>query len=181
MEIDYYPAGRDCLLIFTGLGGDTKGYENKYVKIAEEITQSSGYSVVVAGVPRDCWERPQQVFKEAVDYVLSKGNPKTIYVMGSSAGASLAIWYSHLYPQIKKVLAVNPVLNLNYHRTKEGIAEFVGEKMYVVEGELDPCAVWINLLSQKDNLHTEVLNGIDHVFKGKIEEFISLPSRFLFN
>lgn len=177
----YYPAGEDCLLIFTGLGGDTKGYENKYVKIAETITQKYGFSVFVAGVPQDCWSRPHEVFDEAVNYVLSKGESEKIYVMGSSAGASLAVWYSHLYPQIKKVLAVNPVLNLNYHRTKEGIEKFTGEIMFVKVGELDPCAIWVNLLPHKDNLRVDVLKGIDHVFKGKLDEFITLPEKTLFN
>ncbi|MDE6557688.1 MAG: hypothetical protein K2K39_01130, partial [Clostridia bacterium] len=121
MQIDFYSSGNNCVLIFTGLGGDTKGYENKYVKIAETITQKYGFSVFVAQVPKDLWSHPQEVFEEAVGRVISEYAPETIYVMGSSAGASIAIWYSHLYPQIKKVLAVNPVLNLNYHRTKEGI------------------------------------------------------------
>lgn len=181
MQIDYYCAGKDCFLIFTGLGGDTKGYENKYVKIAEEITQKYGFTVFVAAVPKDLWSHPQEVFAEAVENVLSKCAPEKIYVMGSSAGASLAIWYSHLYPKIEKVLAVNPVLNLNYHRTKEGIQKFTGEKMFVEVGELDPCAMWVGALPEKDNVHTEVLKGVDHVFKGRTEEFIALPPKTLFN
>ena len=39
MKIDFYPAGGDCLLIFTGLGGNTKGGENKYVKIADKTVR----------------------------------------------------------------------------------------------------------------------------------------------
>ena len=180
MQIDIYPAGKDCVLILTGLGGDTKGYEDKYVKIAEAITQKYGFTVFVAGVPKDCWSRPQEVFKEAVEHVLAKRAPEKIYIMGSSAGASLAIWYSHLYPQIEKVLAVNPVLNLNYHRTKEGIQKFAGEKMFVEVGELDPCAMWVSALPKKENVCGEVLEGIDHVFKGRTEEFIALPDKTLF-
>lgn len=181
MQIDFYSAGKNCFLIFTGLGGDTKGYENEYVKIAEAVTQKYGFSVFVAGVPKDCWSHPQEVFKEAVVHVLSECAPEKIYIMGSSAGASLAMWYSHLYPQIKKVLAVNPVLNLNYHRTKEGIQKFTGEKMFVEVGELDPCAVWVEALPAKDNVRAEVLKGVDHVFTGKTEEFIALPDKTLFN
>lgn len=180
MQIDFYPAGKDCVLIFTGLGGDTKGYENKYVRLADEITAKSGFSVFVAGVPADVWSHPQDVFERAVSCVTAKLSPEKIYVMGSSAGASIAVWYSHLYPQIKKVLAVNAVLNLNYHRTREGIEKFAGEKMFVRTGGLDPCAVWINLLPQKQNLSVELLKDIDHVFSGKTEEFISLPIKTLF-
>ncbi len=95
--------------------------------------------------------------------------------MGNSAGANLPICYSYLYPQIKKVLAINPVLNLNYHKTKEGILNFNGEKMFVVTGELDPAAVWLNSLPKKANLSTEILQGVDHVFTDNLEKFIALP------
>lgn len=180
MNIDFYGAGKDCVLIFTGLGGEIKGFENKYVKTAELITKEYGYSVFVAGVPEDCWSRPQEVFVTAAEYVINKLNPGKMCVFGNSAGASLAIWYSHLYPVIKKVLAVNPVLNLNYHRTKEGVENFSGEKMLIKVGELDPCAVWLNALPQKENLHKEILKGVDHTFTGRIDEFISLPVKTLF-
>lgn len=180
VKIDYYPAGEDSLIIFTGLGGNTEGYENKYVRIAEEVTQKYGFSVFVAGVPQDCWSRPQEVFTTAAEYVLSVKPPHRVYVMGSSAGASIALWYSHLYPQIKKVLAVNPVLNLNFHRTREGLEKFTGEKIAVVCGGLDPCAVWVSLLPDKDGLTKQIIAGADHVFSGRINEFISLPQSLLF-
>ncbi|MDE7453292.1 MAG: alpha/beta hydrolase [Clostridia bacterium] len=174
MKIDFYPAGGDCLLIFTGLGGNTKGGENKYVKIAENAVQKYGFSVFVAGVPEDCWERPQEVFSEAVNHVLTLTKAETVYVSGNSAGASLALWYSHLYPQIKKILAVNPVLNYNYHRTKEGVLKF-GGKIFIASGELDPNAKWLNMLPVRDNLSKQIVQGADHSFKDKLPEFISLP------
>ena len=181
MQIDFYSAGNDCLLIFTGLGGNTAGYQNKYIKIAENIRQKYGFSVFVAAVPKDCWEHPQQVFTQAVEHVLSQAAPKNLYIMGSSAGASLALWYSHLYPQIKRMLAVNPVLNLNYDRTKKGIESFVGEKIIVVTGEYDPCAVWLNLLPRNDKITAELIDGVDHVFTDKLDHFIALPERLFYN
>ena len=53
--------------------------------------------------------------------------------------------------------------------------------MFVEVGELDPCAMWVEALPEKDNLRAEVLKGVDHVFKGKTEEFIALPDKTLFN
>ena len=179
MNVDFYGAGKDCVLIFTGLGGEIKGFENKYVKSAELITKEYGFSVFVAGVPEDCWSHPQEVFVTAAEYVINKLNPGKMYVFGNSAGASLAIWYSHLYSVIKKVLAVNPVLNLNYQR--EGVENFSGEKMFIEVGEFDPCAVWLNALPQKENLHKEILKGADHTFTDSIDEFISLPVKTLFD
>lgn len=180
VKTDYYPAGKNCLLVFTGRGGDTKGYENKYVKIAEEVTRKNGFSVVVVAVPDDIWARPTEVFNEAVGAVVPFCKDGDIYVMGSSAGASLAVWYAHLYPQIKRVLAVNPVLNLNLHRTCEGLEKFAGERMFIVCGELDPCVMWAQLLPEKDNLKKEILRDTDHIFSGKLTDFIALPERTLF-
>lgn len=180
VNIDNYPAGADCFIIFTGLGGDTKGFGNKYVKIAEEVTEKCGFSVFVASVPQDLWSRPQEVFTTVLDYVLSVCPPQTIYLMGSSAGASIAIWYAYLYPQIKKVLAVNPVLNLNFHRVREGLEKFSGEKIHIAVGEFDPCATWVQLLPEKQNSVKELIADADHVFSGKLNEFISLPAISLF-
>ncbi len=175
MEIDFYAGGENCLIIFTGLNGNTKGYGDKYLKIAEAVVKDTGFSVFVAAVPGNCWDCPQEVFTSAVDYALSKVKAENIYITGNSAGANLAICYSYLYPQIKKVLAINPVLNLNYHKTKEGILNFNSEKMFVVTGELDPAAVWLNSLPSKSNLSTEILQGVDHVFTDNLEKFIALP------
>ena len=175
IEIDFYTGIENCLIIFTGLNGNTKGYGDKYVKIAESVNKKTGFSVFVAAVPKNCWDEPQNTFTQAVDYAISKINAENIYVMGNSAGANLAICYSHLYPQIKRVLAINPVLNLNYHRTKEGILKFNGEKMFIATGEIDPGAVWLGSLPSKDNFSTEILQGVDHVFTGELEKFISLP------
>lgn len=180
MEIDFYNAGKNCLLILTGRGGNTRGYANKYVKIAEEVTKRYNFSVAVAGVPSTCWDNPQKIFSDIVNAVFTRLAPEKIYVMGSSAGATIALWYAYMCPSIQKVLSVNPVLNLNYHRAKEGIEKFCGGRIFVETGEFDPCAVWVNLLPQKDNLQVEILGGVDHVFKDKLDVFTALPHKTLF-
>lgn len=178
---DYYPAGADCLVIFTGRGGDTKGYADKYVKIARRAVEDYRFSVLAAGVPQDIWSRPQAVFTAVVNLALSKHPSGKIYLMGSSAGASLALWYAHMYPRIERVLAVNPVLNLNFHRTREGLEKFGGEKIHIAVGGLDPCAVWAELLPEAENTVKEIIAGADHVFGGRLEEFIALPFEKLFD
>ncbi len=70
MEIDFYSGGENCLIIFTGLNGNTKGYCDKYVKIAEAVNKNTGFSVFVAAVPEHCWDCPQEVFSYALDYAL---------------------------------------------------------------------------------------------------------------
>lgn len=181
MRIDFYPAGEDCLLILTGLGGDTKGYSDKYVKIAENVVKKYNFSVAVAGVPRDLWDRHKEVFCEAVNGVYSGVNPKKLYIFGNSAGGTIAIWYAYLFPQIDRVLAVNPVLNLNYHNAKDGAEKFAGSCMHIVCGEYDSSATWQQLIPEKNNVKRHILRGVDHLFSEKTDEFISLPELLFTN
>ena len=174
MQIDFFPAGKSALLILTGRGGDPKGYRNKYVKIAENVNRKFDFSVFVAGVPENCWDDPKQIFCEAIDRVFLKMTPERFYVAGNSAGANLVIWYSHLFPTVDRVLAINPVLNLNMHDTDNGIARFNGEILYILSGEQDPAAMWQEVLPQKENVSVRLLKGVDHVFTGKLNEFVAL-------
>ena len=176
MDIIHYPSenGRNALIVFTGLGGSAKS--GKYVKIAENATKNYNFHVYVVSVPDNCWANPQSVFEEAVNRVIEESAPEKIYIFGNAAGASLAVWYAYLYPQIKKVLAVNPVLNLNVHRTRNGVLNFLGEKMFVFIGENDPSAPYFGLLPHKDNAVFNLLEGVDHFFSEKTDEFISLPN-----
>lgn len=175
METAYYPSenSKNTLIILTGLGGSVKS--DKYVKIAENVIKKYNCGVYVIGVPYNCWDNPQGVFEEAVDYVLKNSQTEKIYIFGNSAGASIAIWYAHLYPQLKKILAVNPVLNLNVHKTRRGILNFNGEKTFVFIGENDPSAPYFGLLPEKENAEYKLLEEIDHFFSGKTDDFIRLP------
>lgn len=76
LQIDEYPAGEDCLIILTGLGGDTRGYNDKYVKIAGNTVEKHNFTVYVAGVPSYCWEKPKAVFDGVMQYVLSRSAPE---------------------------------------------------------------------------------------------------------
>ncbi|MDE6374043.1 MAG: hypothetical protein K2L72_06030, partial [Clostridia bacterium] len=64
--------------------------------------------------------------------------------------------------------------------TREGLEKFAGDKTSVVCGEFDPCAVGVSLLPDKDGLVKQILKGTDHVFSGKISEFVALPEKMLF-
>lgn len=175
MEIDFYPASRNVLLILTGRCGSTKGYKNKYVTIAKNINRKYNFSVFVAGIPENCWQEHQQVFCDIIDYVFMHIKPNIFYVMGSSAGANLAIWYAYLFPKINKVLAINPVLNFNLHKTLDGINNFGGERLYVISGGKDPCVKWQGLLPKNDKLYAIIIERADHHFTDMIDEFIKLP------
>lgn len=182
IEIEFYEKGRDMLLIFTGIGGTTKGYQNKYELIANQVINNYGFSVAVAATPQGSLLTPGDIMQCVMDFLFSKrqSNDFNVYAFGTSAGANIVLSFSYLYPQIKKVLAVNPVMNVNFHRIKTGVENFEG-KINVVFGEHDPSAKWAELLPKSENLSVTILPNTDHEFRGNLQLFIDLPNNLLFN
>ena len=167
-----------AFVILTGLGGSADGFGNKYLRIAEYVQSDYGFPVFIAPTPKDIWDKKEKFFDEIAARFIQ--NKTCVYLMGVSAGATMALWYAVKYPQIRRILCVNPVLNINLHLTSSGIRDFCGEKMAVVFGEKDPSAKWAKLLPVLPNLQIHIIPDADHVFCGKLDEFIDLPKKYLF-
>lgn len=167
-----------AFVVLTGLGGSADGFGNKYSRISEYVQRDYGFPVFIVSTPKDIWERKEKFFDEIATRFMQ--NKTCVYLMGVSAGATMALWYAAKYPQIERVLCVNPVLNINLHLTSNGIRIFSGEKMAVVFGEKDPSAKWAKVIPQRENVQTYIFPAADHVFSGMLDEFIALPKRFLF-
>ncbi len=179
IEIEYFENGNDILLIVTGISGTTKGYERKYEKIAKNAIKSHNFSVVVATTPSGSWLHMEQNLDYIMDYIQSKRcSDFKIYAMGNSAGANLVLWYSYKFPQIKKVLAVNPVMNINLHLFKP--LQYTQKDINVVFGEFDPSRRFADLLPKSKNIRVDVLSNIDHNFTENLDLFIALPNLYLF-
>lgn len=167
-----------ALVILTGVGGSADGFGNKYLRIAEYVQSDYGFPVFIAPTPKDIWDRKEGFFDEVAAHFMQ--NKTCVYLMGVSAGATMALWYAVKYPQIRRILCVNPVLNINLHLTSSGIRDFCGEKMAVVFGEKDPSAKWAKILPAAPHLQINIVPGADHLFSGKLDEFIDLPKKYLF-
>lgn len=179
IDIKNYPAGENVLLVLTGLGGSLSGYGEKYIKIAQRASREYGFTTSVAAVTEDVWADKERAFDEIFSRTCSAAS--TAYIMGSSAGASLALWYAHKYKNVAKVLCINPVLNVNLPLTVKGMNEFKGEKVYIVSGNCDPSFVWAKMIKCTDRVEVRILENVDHFFTGKSDEFIALPFELLFN
>lgn len=167
-----------AFVILTGLGGSADGFGNKYSRIAEYVQSDYGFPAFIVPTPKDVWEKKEKFYDEVVARFMQ--NKTCVYLMGVSAGATMALWYAVKYPQIRRILCVNPVLNINLHLTSSGIRDFCGEKMAVVFGEKCPSAKWAKLLPVLPNLQIHIIPDADHVFSGKLDEFIELPKKYLF-
>ncbi len=177
MQVDFYRGGAEAVIILTGLGGNNLGHDGKYAKIAEKLNKERNASIFVFATPENCWDNPAAVFENAVNCVYSQIKPEKIYVFGNSAGANLAICYSYLFPNIKKVVAVNPVLNLNIDRTKNGVLNFKGEKLLVAVGEKDSSRAFLPCVPQKRNVRTITVAEADHLFTNMTDNFVQLSDQ----
>lgn len=182
-EIDIYEAGNDVFLILTGLGGSTKGYQNKYVIMANNIKNKFDKTVFVASLPSDVWNMPKELLDYVLDHIhnerLQNGiNDYKIYAFGHSAGGTLLLHYANFYKEIKRVLASNPVLGWNLHKLKDSIKNFSGDFIKIVVGDKDQSSSYSEFVNEF--IDTKVLKDTDHDFRDKLDEFVKLPEIFLF-
>lgn len=178
-EIKTYPAGENVLLVLTGRGGSLSGYGEKYIKIAQRAGREYDFTTCIAAVTEDVWADKEKSFDEIFSRTCKAVSK--VYIMGVSAGASLALWYAYKYKNVAKVLCVNPVLNVNLPLTVKGMKEFEGEKLYIVSGDCDPSFVWAKMIKSAQKTEVRILENVDHFFTGKLNEFINLPFELLFD
>ena len=176
IEVEFYSAGKNLLLILTGIGGTTKGFQNKYEKIAKQVVEKYNYSVIVATSPKGSWQHT----KENLDYIMTVVNKKefhNIFAMGSSAGANILLMHAYEFPKIKKILAINPILNINLHKINNGIDLFNG-KTTLICGEDDMSNKFKEIVNKKAK--TITIPNADHNFTNQLKVYIKLYE-YLFN
>lgn len=172
----------NILFIKSGRGGDHRGYGDKYVKIAKEMNEKYGCTVICASNP----EGDPELFcsdMEFIDkYAAEQGFLEYgIYFMGNSNGANLGLWAGKDFPKIKRMLLVNMPLMINFHKTVKAIKELDNIPKTFVYGSLDPSRGYIPYLELQNqkNMEIKLYDGADHNFKGKESLFGELP-HFLF-
>jgi hypothetical protein len=184
IEVDCYEGSDTVLLILTGLGGTVKGFQNKYVSMAESIRAKHNTTIFVAATPEDSWERNKahaylSLVMQFIDEKCSKRGLTryNIYAVGHSAGGTFLLWYAHEF-DIKRVVATNPVLTVNFHKLESGLINFKGDFAKVILGDKDPMFRYAGLL--EGSAEIRILQGGDHNFTGKQDELISMITNCLF-
>lgn len=183
IEIEVYGKGKNVVLVLTGLGGTVKGYHNKYEIIANNIVTEHNCTVFVATTPHGSWEHSKENLDYIMKFIDQRMSPINkdykIYVMGHSAGGTFILWYAYNYPRITRILAANPVLNVNFHKLENGANNFKCEFIKIIIGDKDPSYKYADLLQRVKSIETIILPHIDHEFKDSIESFIDLPNKYL--
>lgn len=172
------------LFIKSGQDGSMYGYKNKYLKIAKNISKKYGATVICSSNPFD-GNNPLDNAMEVIEDYCRENNIKRyeIYYMGHSNGALIGAWFGYKYPKIKRMLLVNPPLMYNWHKTKEGLYNFEGERVVMIHGGLDQSNGYTPLLNgiAKANFEHLIIEGQDHDFSKDVYDFKKLPEEYLFN
>lgn len=180
LDIIVHPARtNEVVLIVPGVDGSVDGYEDKYVKMADLITEHSGDTVVRISNPFISsfhWEdnvRKALEFIEAGQSEYFDVKPKSIRIVGHSAGASVAAWLAHEYPKVKQLTLINMAEKLEADRIINSLESFNGS-VCLVYGSEDPSIQFGRKLG--DNYKLTVVEGADHNFSGDhTERFIKIP------
>lgn len=100
-------------------------------------------------------------------------------------GAAIVAQAAWEYPEITRILLVNPATKLGIDKIKYGLTEFGGDRITVVFGSEDPSVGdmdEIAKLSEAAHIRARILEGVDHNFSGEsLEAFITAPALYLFD
>lgn len=187
LDIGLHPAKSDTvLLIIPGVDGSVNGYEDKYIRMAEQAQDKHGVAVVRMANPFISsfhWEsNPRRI----LDYIASNASTITgsneaprIKVMAHSAGASIIARIAHEYDNITDILLTNPAEKLGGDAIRQGLKK-TNANVTAIFGEKDPSVSFSEAL-QGDGHSVVVLEGVDHNFSGDlITLYIDLPLEYLF-
>lgn len=187
MNIDFYKGNNRVFLILTGTGGSTKGYQNKYVTIANKINKVHGFTVYVVEIESGMWRHEKEYFDNIIKKIdehsqLENIKIINIYAMGTSFGGSLLIHNSHRDPRIKKVLAINFVFHVNIHLFFDFCKHYNGEASLII-GKKDATFQFANMIKSYvgDRFRVITINKADHHFTNMLDEYIKLPENYLFD
>ncbi|WP_239460561.1 alpha/beta hydrolase [Ligilactobacillus agilis] len=108
---------------------------------------------------------------------------KEIILIGTSRGGLLVLQQGYLNTKVSRILAINPPLAINWHKTKKGLINFSGAKVQVVFGQYDPSVDYSELIERLEGLETDcssqIISKADHNFKGKLDIFQQLVMQFV--
>ena len=167
------------VFIKPGQDGSMYGYKNKYLFLAKKLNKKYNCTVICSSNSYDGRNPLDYDIKIIEDYAKVFDSYQIFYI-GFSKGATIGAWFGAHYPKIKRMVLINGPLMYNYHKTKQGVLDFVGEKITFIYGSLDPSIKYTELLKLliSNRIKLEIVLGANHYFSEK--EFYTIVEKTLF-
>jgi len=159
-----------------GLGGNYSGYENKYLRIARQLNEKYGCSVIVASNP----EEKRNHFnsdKQILEQYISENNITSpeFFFFGNSNGGVKGLELANNGVAFRKMVLVNMPLMLNFHKTKRYVSAIPQTDIVAIYGQHDQSVPYLPFFEGKfENVKVLTVPNADHNFKGLLNEFIDL-------
>ena len=161
-------------LIKSGRGGTSRGYDDKYIKMAHRIHARTGGWVICASNPVGADD--SSLLDQAVIAQITDGmSSPALSLFGGSNGAYQALMLATRVP-VRRLVLVNMPLMLNFHKTCRALQVLDRTEKHFVYGSLDPSFSYLPFLERRAYPSTEILRieGADHNFTDRLDEYIAL-------
>ena len=179
-EIEYgILFGNDkVVFIKVGAGGELRGYQDKYLRMAHRIRGRIGATVICATNPYIDGDAHLEADRNMINKVIAEGGLKNceMYFVGTSDGGYHSLLLAKQFPQATKYLGINS--------SHCGIADFTKKisglsevkKILVYGTEDDDFNTDVPALRALacDSLEIILVDGADHRFSGRVDDFIAL-------
>jgi hypothetical protein len=190
LELKIHPFNNGKIIVnYPGAFGSVDGYMQKYKILAEYIVSQSLASVVRLPNPQTINSDWNLNLEHALNYIIDNSkticdsdNPE-IFLMGLSAGAGAIATLAWKYPQVKKILLLEPALMTGDGSLVKGIMNYQGE-VYVVVGSGDEAIgtlignMVVDNALKASRKEIFVIPNCDHQFKGEANSRIMSQAPF---
>ena len=164
------------VFIKAGAGGSERGYEDKYIKMAERIHERTGATVITASNPIDPICEPLDA--EEIRWVVKELGLASfeLYLVGVSDGAYLNLELAKQFAETRKWIGINPsFISMSDLKERLNTLSNVGKLMIYGTKDDDFNEVVPELSKINcDNFAMEFIEGADHSFTDMLEKFIAL-------
>lgn len=179
LEVAIHPLANGKIIVnYPGSEGSLDGYNSKYKTLADYLVQKQLASVVRLANPHTFGFGWDMNLRRALEYTLKNSqdicgskNPE-IYLMGFSAGAGIIASLAWEYPEVKKILLLEPSIAFNQPAISHGLSQFKGELIVITgQGENalgeDVGKELIQLATQASKKEIVVIPNCNHQFMGE--------------
>lgn len=187
LDIAVHPAETDTILLsIPGVDGSVNGYEDKYIRMVEAFQQkrsAAGVRIANPFITSHHWESNPRHGLEYIHRHLKEIAGQTrdvkIAVAAHSAGAAIIARIAHEFPDITRLLLINPAKKLlGSGEILRGLGP-LAQNTTVVFGSEDPSIDMVDEL-RDGGIDVQIIDGADHNFSGEyLARFIGLAAEFL--
>ncbi|MBQ1187018.1 MAG: hypothetical protein IIX54_04960 [Clostridia bacterium] len=173
LEYEIIFGNENIVFIKAGAGGDARGYENKYIKMAQRVHERIGATVICASNP---FVEHEKIDEQKIRWVVSElGFEKfNLYLLGTSDGAYQNIHLAKRFPETVKWIGVNSSF-ISIEGFEEHLSELSSVQKILVYGtEDDDYDIVFPALTEKEykNQKIYLIKGADHRFTNMLPQFI---------